>query len=332
MELVEVVASSDEELEDVEAQQRFVALEVPAHFGSKVMQHLSRTFRPLSELGFAHLKRLKKHPKALKTLVALVCPSDSTLGDDFDRASAHDEVQQLETLFQGRLTTAEVLKRAPRSRALFEKHSKNWPLIFHASVDKVAASPPIEKEEKRNMLAHLRVAVEAGKRLQAKRHKALTCAWGCVVVDPFLDEHVATSNVSDEMPKCKIEALCHPMMVAINVVAERDRRRGDAAKDEMAHQKKQRKGQERDKAARCQEDMDDMKHSGSYLCTGYDVYLDCEPCAMCAMALVHSRARRVIFDRDNPGDGVLVSSFKLHTIASLNHHYRVFQLKATSES
>ncbi|ETM51047.1 hypothetical protein L914_05015, partial [Phytophthora nicotianae] len=60
------------------------------------------------------------------------------------------------------------------------------------------------------------------------------------------------------------------------------------------------------------------KKSESNLCTGYDIYLDHEPCAMCAMALVHSRARRVVFDRTNPADGVLLSSFKLHTIKSLN--------------
>ena len=103
-------------------------------------------------------------------------------------------------------------------------------------------------------------------------------------------------------------------------------------KDEMGHQKKQKKSHERDETARCEGDKRDMQRSESYLCTGYDVYLDCEPCAMCAMALVHSRARRVIFDRDNPGDGVLVSSFKLHTITSLNHHYRAFRLKAMSGS
>ena len=171
--------------------------------------------------------------------------------------------------------------------------------------------------------------MDLGEQLQEKEQKALNCASVCVVVDPEVDELVATSAVSAEMQcKYKFRTLYHPVMVSIDAVAERDRRQGEALDGETAH-KKQKRIDGRDAAANVEQDV--KKQRKSYLCTGYDVYLDREPCAMCAMALVHSRAHRVIFDRANPSDGVLVSSFKLHTIKSLNHHYRVFQLAVSSE-
>ncbi|OWZ08555.1 hypothetical protein PHMEG_00018881 [Phytophthora megakarya] len=321
MELVEVVAPDEVDPEALEAQQRFVALEFPARFGSKVMKHLSTNFQPLTELGFAHLKRLKKHPEVPKTLVALVCPLNCNSSED----ATSKELQQLEELFEAKITTAEALKLAPRTRELFEKHTKLWPLIFHASVEEAAAVPPIEQEEKEKMQKHLKAAVEIGQKLQEERHKTLSCAWGCVVVDPEVDEQVATSEVKQMQNNYKFETLFHPVMVAVDGVAERDRRR----ELEIAHKKQ--KCVDGTKAELKQDEDKSGKQSESYLCTGYDVYLDCEPCAMCAMALVHSRARRVVFDRANPDDGVLMSSCKLHTIKSLNHHYRVFQLSLQPE-
>ncbi|CAH0480197.1 unnamed protein product [Peronospora belbahrii] len=326
MKFVEIVASDEVDLKALEAQERFVALEFPAQFGSKVMEYLSMHFQSLTELGFAHLKRLKKHPELPKTLVALVYPLSI---NDQDIATPCKELQQMETLFQARLTTAHALRLAPRTRQLFEKHTKQWPLIFHASVEEAATLSVIEEEEKTKMIERLRMVVERGEKLKEEGQQTLRCACMCVVVDPEVDEIVATSEVGDEMhSKYKFRTLYHSVMVSIDAVAERDRGRDRALVQETTC-KKQKCTKEDDDAN--SDEKNEKKQKASYLCTGYDVYLDREPCAMCAMALVHSRVRRVIFDRANLGDGVLVSAFKLHTIKSLNHHYRVFHVAISPE-
>lgn len=70
---------------------------------------------------------------------------------------------------------------------------------------------------------------------------------------------------------------------------------------------------------------DNLSKYGPYLCTGYDAYLTDEPCIMCAMALVHSRVRRVFFHRSS-AKGALKTLTKLHTVKALNHHYDVYQI------
>ncbi|XP_057531506.1 tRNA-specific adenosine deaminase TAD3 isoform X2 [Amaranthus tricolor] len=69
-----------------------------------------------------------------------------------------------------------------------------------------------------------------------------------------------------------------------------------------------------------------------YLCTGYDIYLAWEPCAMCAMALVHQRIRRIFYAFPNPCTGALGSVYRLQGEKSLNHHYAVFQVLMHDEA
>lgn len=69
-----------------------------------------------------------------------------------------------------------------------------------------------------------------------------------------------------------------------------------------------------------------------HLCAGCDVYLTMEPCAMCAMALVHSRVRRVIYALPATGGGALGSRYVLHTERSVNHHFSVVRGALRSEA
>ena len=46
----------------------------------------------------------------------------------------------------------------------------------------------------------------------------------------------------------------------------------------------------------------------------------------CAMALLHSRVRRVFYARQNRLIGGLGSCFKIHTLHELNHHFEVFMV------
>ncbi len=67
------------------------------------------------------------------------------------------------------------------------------------------------------------------------------------------------------------------------------------------------------------------------MCTGWDCYLVREPCAMCAMALTHSRVRWVVFSHMDKRRGALGGSFRLQAERSLNHHFKVMHMPAAEE-
>ena len=59
---------------------------------------------------------------------------------------------------------------------------------------------------------------------------------------------------------------------------------------------------------------------GNYRLPGCELYVTLEPCAMCAMALLHARLSRVVFGTTDPKTGAAGSVLNLFEQPQLNHH------------
>jgi tRNA(adenine34) deaminase len=59
---------------------------------------------------------------------------------------------------------------------------------------------------------------------------------------------------------------------------------------------------------------------GNYRLPGCTLYVTLEPCAMCAMALMHARIGRIVFAAADPKTGAIGSVLNLFDNPKLNHH------------
>jgi len=59
---------------------------------------------------------------------------------------------------------------------------------------------------------------------------------------------------------------------------------------------------------------------GNYRLPECEVYVTLEPCAMCAMALLHARVKRVVYGARDPKAGAAGSVIDVFGTAALNHH------------
>ena len=62
---------------------------------------------------------------------------------------------------------------------------------------------------------------------------------------------------------------------------------------------------------------------GNHRLTGCTLYVTLEPCAMCAMAMVHARVARVVYAASDPKTGACGSVFDLLEDPRHNHRVRV---------
>ena len=60
---------------------------------------------------------------------------------------------------------------------------------------------------------------------------------------------------------------------------------------------------------------------GNHRLVGCTLYVTLEPCAMCAMAMVHARLARVVYGASDPKTGAAGSVFDL--LADARHNHRI---------
>ncbi|PIQ43998.1 MAG: tRNA adenosine(34) deaminase TadA [Gammaproteobacteria bacterium CG11_big_fil_rev_8_21_14_0_20_46_22] len=65
------------------------------------------------------------------------------------------------------------------------------------------------------------------------------------------------------------------------------------------------------------------KALGNYRLLDTTLYVTLEPCAMCAMALVHARVKRLVFAASDPRTGACGSVFQLASNEALNHRLSI---------
>jgi tRNA(adenine34) deaminase len=62
---------------------------------------------------------------------------------------------------------------------------------------------------------------------------------------------------------------------------------------------------------------------GNYRLPGATLYVNLEPCVMCAGAIIHARVERVVFGAYDPKSGAAGSVFEILGTDRLNHHVEV---------
>lgn len=211
--------------------------------------------------------------------------------------------------------------RPPLTRGQFEEARAYWPTSFHEDrqVTRALAGRLFSAQERSAMQAHMERAVWAARQAAARGLRAV----GAVVVDPSSGRVLATGHDCSS----RARPLLHATMVCIDLVAQGQ---GRGAYDLRPFPACSLAGAGAPQGVRVgsvrklDEDGDVCADSLPYVCTGYDLYVTREPCAMCAMALVHSRVQRVFYGAPSP-DGALGTRFRIHARPDLNHRFQVFR-------
>ena len=188
--------------------------------------------------------------------------------------------------------SAEIPSRPPRTRQQFEFAKKYWPCHFHEDkrIEAIVNKTLPEIWGQKFFDLHCQNMEEV---LKGQKESGM-------VFDPKSDRVVAFTSES----QTETEKLRHCCMNLIDCVAHTH---GGGVWPLKAKVEKD-----------CNPE--------AYLLTGYDVYLSHEPCIMCSMALVHSRAGRVFFSEPSSLYGGLYSKTRLQTIKSLNHTFEVYKV------
>lgn len=282
-------------------------------------EHASDLLKTLSELlpvsdGLSHLKRVRRvpcdsAPKGFRLEVVL-CREETWLH------RSENTTEQL-SRFRCHVRLATVPAAAPLSKDELKKWGVHWPLIYKPGKEQHTSLTPTEL---RHMYANAKYVQEQANNVSKDNHPVvavLVHPESNTVVAESADSSQRSATPKDALLKPSNSCLSHAVINCISALAvphskaAKYRKFGLADSDSIHEKNTERVS---------------PLPLDQYLCTGLDCYVSREPCVMCAMALVHSRIRRVIFVAPNEDWLGGLSEAKVHCEAALNHRCEAYCL------
>ncbi|KRX71389.1 S-adenosylmethionine mitochondrial carrier protein [Trichinella sp. T6] len=243
--------------------------------------------------SYKHLKRVR----GTQPFTILLAPVVETDENKLSKAECFSDLAKL------KLLKINVPKYPPLTRSQYEAAMLIWPVAFHPNkrIANLMDLSIFSNADVFNADRYMRMCIDSAKKVKGQ------VGVGCAIVEPKTGTviSVANNSLASENP------IQHAVMCAIDLVAEFQ------GGKPLSRQCSGVLHAEKDQL---------FPDSGScfYLCTGFDCYVTREPCAMCSMALLHSRIRRVFYGYP-VNHGALGSAAMIHMLKSSNHRFDVFK-------
>jgi len=231
------------------------------------------------------------------------------------RDGSSTEEQLLQT-FSPNATSSHVQKlrvpaRLPDSKAEWDTFNSVWPTAFYPQKTKEFREQEmaLSEDEIEQMVRGMEEAIHDAS-LQSQVSSDVPCI-GAVVVSPLSGDVVSRASDERDLQKdgdISRNPLATSIILALQGVSRTER--GCATKLGMESLSFQ---------------------NSQYLCTGFDVYTTKEPSVYEAMALVHSRIRRLVFGCSSESSRSGICGMSVHSLPGTNHKYRAFVAHAGSE-
>ncbi|KAI9271901.1 cytidine deaminase-like protein [Phascolomyces articulosus] len=292
---------SDEHTRDLETVNVYVTKVEPKQT-KQVLGFVQKHLPPLQNLEHCRRVRRTTLPDSNFELTLILCQENTISTEDIMKRASDQGLKEMI-----HIETVPVPKYAPLNRTQFEGWKHLWPILFR---EDTRQDPKFRPSDITAIENHLKAVTTLGSESAYAR-----------IVDPTDHQNKVIAEAADTRSTSH-HPLHHAVMNCIDAVATLE---------------KQHRGIETGgRPKRKVEEITDGPAEGgqkktAYLCTGYDIYISHEPCAMCAMALVHSRIGRVFYNIPTK-TGCLGTLYKIHSHSSLNHHYRVFRKETSSSS
>ncbi|XP_075260307.1 putative inactive tRNA-specific adenosine deaminase-like protein 3 isoform X2 [Convolutriloba macropyga] len=264
-----------------------------------------------TELSLPHLKILRKGNEKMEVIVSR--------SDQWDACKADIQNSNVGSILSD-FREVEVALRVPQTQEQYDIANKMWPCAFHRSkkLTSLLNGTYFAPNELNFIDSVMRDCMIPTVPVILKRCSMLpSCPNLLTAIVCINSEKVIALSAS----QLEDHTLAHSVMMAIDVMAKLE---GCGAFEFSCN------------LVECSsvENSQDFGSKGAkaeYLCTGYTAMLTHEPCAMCAMALLHSRISSVIYSVQFDEGGQLGSRRNMHLEKSFNHRFEVFKDFLTEE-